>query len=429
MSANQAPISAPLPASNAGERRRANAYDVEAIRRDFPILRELIHGKPLVYLDNANTTQKPELVIEAEAGFYRHDCSNIHRAVYLLGERATEAYEGARRKAQAFINAAHEYEIIFTRGTTEAINLVASSFSRMTLQPGDEVLITGMEHHSNIVPWQLACESTGAKLRVVPITNEGEIVLEDFERSMNARTKLVSVVHVSNALGTINPVKTIVEMAHNRGIPVLVDGAQSTPHQPIDVQALGCDFFALSSHKMYGPTGIGVLYGRGELLEKMPPYQGGGDMISSVTFEKTLYNDLPYKFEAGTPNIAGTVAFGAAIDYLTTIGMDRVAAHEATLLEHARRLFDGMKGIRIIGAARERGGVFSFMLDGVHPHDVATLLDAEGIAVRAGHHCAQPVMDRFGVPATTRASFGLYNTTAEIDALADGIEKVKEMFR
>jgi cysteine desulfurase/selenocysteine lyase len=404
------------------------AYDVERLRAQFPILSRPVHGKPLVYLDNANTTQKPRVVIDRERQYYEEENANIHRGTHWLSEKATEAYEGGRAKLARFLGAASPREIVFTRGTTEAINLVASSFSQAYLRAGDEILITGLEHHSNIVPWQLACERTGAKLVVVPITDEGEVPVDEFERRLTPRTKLAAVSHVSNALGTINPVKQFIAIAHERNVPVLVDGAQAAPHLPIDVVDLGCDFYAVSAHKMYGPTGIGALYGREEWLEKLPPYQGGGDMISSVTFEKTTYNELPWKFEAGTANIAGGIVFGVAVDWLSGVGLPAVAAHEHDLLVHGTERLSAIPGLTIIGRAREKAGVISFTLENVHPHDIGTILDREGIAIRTGQHCAQPVMDRFGIPATARASFGLYNTRAEVDALAAGLAKVSEMF-
>jgi cysteine desulfurase/selenocysteine lyase len=401
--------------------------DVRRIRQDFPILRQKIHGKPLIYLDNAATSQKPQAVLDAIQHFYTTDCSNIHRGVHQLSERATAAYEEAREKVRRFLNAAEAREIIFVRGTTEAINLVAYTFGRERLRPGDEILITAMEHHSNIVPWQILCER-GATLRVAPISDAGELLLDEFERLLTSRVKLVCVAHVSNALGTVNPVREIIRMSHRNGIPVLIDGAQAVPHMKVDVQELDCDFYAFSGHKVYGPTGIGVLYGKAGLLESMPPFHGGGDMISSVTFEKTIYNVLPYKFEGGTPHIAGTLGLGAALDYITGIGMDRITEHEHDLLEYGTQALSGIPGVRLIGTAKKKAGVLSFVLDGIHPHDVGTILDQEGIAVRTGHHCAQPVMERFGIPATTRASLGLYNTREEIDALVAGICKVKEMF-
>lgn len=407
----------------------ARPYDVLRIRTDFPALHQTVYGRPLVYLDNAATTQKPRAVIDAICRFYSADCSNIHRGVHLLSERSTKAYEDARVSVQRFLNAAAWREIVFVRSTTEAINLVAQAFARPRLRAGDEILISGLEHHSNIVPWQLVCEQTGAALRVAPIDDRGEIILEEFERLLSPRTRMVAVSHVSNALGTVNPVRDMIEMAHGRGAPVLVDGAQAAPHVNVDVRDLDCEFYAFSGHKVYGPTGIGVLYGKQALLDAMPPYQGGGDMIRSVTFEKTSYNDLPYKFEAGTPNIAGAIGLGAAMDYLNGIGLDNVAEHEHDLLAYVTERVAAIPGVRIIGTARRKAAVLSFVLEDVHPHDAGTILDREGIAVRAGHHCAQPVMQRFGIPATTRASFALYNTREEADALAKGIQKVREVFR
>jgi cysteine desulfurase/selenocysteine lyase len=406
-----------------------SAYDVEAVRRDFPILATKIYGKPLVYLDNAASAQKPRSVIEAESRVYESLYANIHRGVHWLSVHATDAYDASREKARAFLNAAAAHEIVFVRGTTEAVNLVAQTYGRRNVGAGDEVLITGLEHHSNIVPWQLLCEEKGAKLVVVPLDEVGDVDLATFEAKLSARTKLVSVAHLSNALGTILPVRRIAELAHARGVPVFVDGAQAAPRMPVDVRALDVDFYAFSSHKIYGPTGVGVLYGKTALLEAMPPYQGGGDMIRSVTFEKTTYNELPYKFEAGTPNIAGGIAFGAALDYVTDLGLPAIAAHEHDLLTYATETISAIPGTAIIGTAREKAGVLSFVLDGIHPHDIGTVLDREGIAIRTGHHCAQPVMDRYGLPATARASFGLYNTRDEVDALAAGIHNVIGMFR
>jgi cysteine desulfurase/selenocysteine lyase len=404
------------------------AFDVKRLREDFPILKQKVHGKPLIYLDNAATSQKPAQVIEAILRFYTHDCSNVHRGVHLLSERATEAYEGTRTKIQRFLNASDSREIVFVRGTTEGINLVAQTYGRQNFKVGDEVVITGLEHHSNIVPWQIICAEKGAFLHVVPINDRGELMLEEFEKLLNVRTRLVAVAHVSNALGTINPVRQIVEMAHARGVPVLVDGAQAVPHMKVDVQELGCDFYAFSGHKVFGPTGIGALYGKAELLEAMPPFQGGGDMISSVTFEKTIYNVIPYKFEAGTPNIADVYGLGAALDYVNQVGLANISSYEHALLSYATEAIQQIPGVRIIGTAREKAGVISFVLEGVHAHDVGTVLDREGIAVRTGHHCAQPVMDRFGVPATVRASLAFYNTKQEINALAAGIQRVKALF-
>ena len=403
-------------------------FDVEKIRRDFPILSQKIHGKPLVYLDNAATSQKPQVVIDAVSHYYAADNSNVHRGLHRLSERATEAYEGARVKAQRFLNAAHSREIIFVRGTTEGINLVAQSYGRTFLKEGDEVVVSAMEHHSNIVPWQMLCEQVGARLRVVPINHDGELVLEEYARILNERTRLVSVVHVSNALGTINPVKGIIELAHRWNAPVLLDGAQAAPHMKVDVQELGCDFYAFSGHKLFGPTGIGILYGKAELLEAMPPYQGGGDMISLVTFEKTHYNVLPYKFEAGTPHIAGVIGLGAAIDYLNGVGLETAGAYELELLAYGTEALSTIKGLRIIGTAKEKAGVLSFVIDGVHAHDIGTIVDREGVAIRAGHHCAMPVMQRFGVPATARASVAFYNTKEEVDALVRALHQVIEVF-
>ena len=408
--------------------KRETLLDVERIRKDFPILQRKVHGRQLVYLDNAASTQKPRQMIQSLKRFYESDYANIHRGVHLLSQVATDQYEQARVKSQRFINAACHCEVIFTRGATEGINLVAATFGRQNVKAGDEILITAMEHHSNIVPWQMLCEEKGAKLRVAPVSDSGELILEEFDRLLTPRTRLAAFVHVSNVLGTVNPVKEMIAMAHAKGVPVLIDGAQSAPHVKIDVKDLDCDFFAFSSHKMYGPTGIGVLYGKRALLNKMPPYQGGGDMISSVTFEKTEYNDLPYKFEAGTPNIADVVAFGAAIDYLTQIGIENVAAHEHDLMEYATAALKEVPGLRIIGEAAEKSGAISFVMEGIHPHDIGTILDREGIAIRTGHHCAQPLMDRFGVPATARASFGMYNTKYEVNALVTALQKTIEVF-
>jgi len=405
-----------------------NMLNSETIRRDFPILDQQVHGRPLVYLDNAATCQKPAQVIDAMTRMYQHDYANVHRGVHTLSERSTAAYEGAREKVRKFINAASSKEIVFVRGTTEAINLVAQSYGRSNLAAGDEILITAMEHHSNIVPWQMLCQQTGAVLRVAPIDTRGELIFPEFEKLLNEKTRLVSVGHMSNALGTINPVQQIIAAAHARNVPVLLDGAQAAPHMHVDVQALDCDFYAFSGHKLYGPSGIGVLYGRQELLEAMPPYQGGGDMIRKVTFEETEYNILPYKFEAGTPSIVDTVGLGAAMDYLTEIGMDRLAAHEHELLLYATEKARKIPGLRIIGEAQQKGAILSFVLDSVHPHDIGTMLDSIGIAVRAGHHCAMPVMDFFQVPATARASFAVYNTKQEVDVLMEGIEKLIEVF-
>jgi cysteine desulfurase/selenocysteine lyase len=403
-------------------------FDVERIRQDFPILSRSIHGKPLVYLDNAATTQKPRAVLEAERDIYERYYANIHRGVHLLSVESTEAYEKVREKVRDFIHASDSREIVFVRGTTEAINLVAASFGRARVGRGDEVLITALEHHSNIVPWQLLCEEKGSRLRVVPMNDRGELLLDDLSRLLSEKTRILALAHLSNALGTVNPVSEIVRMAHARGIPVLIDGAQAVPRLSVDVQALDCDFYAFSGHKIYGPTGIGVLYGKSAMLESMPPYQGGGDMISSVTFEKTTFNVLPYKFEAGTPNIAGVIGLGAAIDYVQAIGIDAIERHEGELLTDATAKISAIPGVRVIGTAAHKGGVLSFTIAGVHPHDIGTVLDREGVAVRTGHHCAQPVMDFFKVPATARASFGLYNKREEVDALIAGIHEVKRMF-
>ena len=404
------------------------SFDVERIRKDFPILNEKVHGRQLVYLDNAATTQKPQALIDAITQYYSFDNSNVHRGIHALSERATQQYEGARARVGRFINSADPREIIFVRGATEGINLVAHSYARPRLQAGDEILITAMEHHSNIVPWQILCDETGALLRVTPINDDGELLLEEFEKLLSPKTKLVAIVHVSNALGTINPLKQMIRIAHSWNVPVLVDGAQAAPHLKVDVQELDCDFYVFSGHKVYGPTGIGVLYGKTRLLEEMVPYQGGGDMISSVTFERTTFNVIPYKFEAGTPNVAGVVGLGAAIDYVEGIGLDAIAAHEHRLLTRTCDALSGISGLRLIGRAREKTGVQSFVMDRVHAHDVGTILDREGVAIRAGHHCAMPLMDRFGVTATCRASFAMYNTNEEIDALVSGIHKVREVF-
>ena len=409
-------------------RAPAVPWGVERIRKDFPILHQEVHGKPLVYMDNAATAQKPQAVIDAIARYYATDNANVHRGVHRLSERATEAYEGARSRISRFLNAAHTREIIFVRGATEGINLVAQTYGRRVVGPGDEIVITALEHHSNIVPWQMLCEEKGAVLRVVPIDDAGEIDVATYARLLGERTRLVAVAHVSNALGTIVPVKPMIDAAHRRGIPVLVDGAQAAPHLRVDVQALDCDFYTFSGHKTYGPTGIGVLYGKAALLEQMPPFQGGGDMIKSVSFEKTVYSDLPYKFEAGTPHIAGAIGLGVALEYLEGLGLDHVAAYEHELLAHGTERLVRIPGLRLIGTAREKAGVLSFVVDGIHPHDVGTILDREGIAVRTGHHCAMPVMTRFEIAATTRASLAFYNTHEEIDALADALGRVRETF-
>lgn len=406
----------------------AHLLDVDGIRADFPILHQHVHGKPLAYLDNAATTQKSRQVIEAVDHYYRTYNSNIHRGVHTLSERATAAFENARSKIQKFINAESRKEIIFTRGTTESINLVAQSYGRPLLQAGDEIIISEMEHHSNIVPWQFLCEQTGAVLRSVPIDDTGEFCLDEYEKLLGAKTRLVALTHISNALGTINPVKKIIDMAHACGSVILIDGAQAIAHTPVDVQALDCDFYAFSGHKLYGPTGTGVLYGKEKLLDRMPPWQGGGDMIKAVTIKKTIFNDLPYKFEAGTPHIAGVIGLGEAIDYVSRIGLDNISAHESDLTDYAMAAVTGIRGLRIIGTAQHKSGILSFILAGIHPHDVGTILDLEGIAVRTGHHCAMPVMEHFGIPATTRASFAFYNTRAEIDRLIQGLERCREIF-
>ena len=403
-------------------------FDVESIRKDFPILRQQMRGHPLVYLDNAATTQKPQLVLDTLARYYAAGNANIHRGVYELSEDATAAYDGARSKVKQLLNAASSREIVFTRNSTESINLVAQTFGRQHLKAGDEVLITHMEHHSNIVPWQLLCEQCDAELRVAPIDETGTLQLDEFERLLGPRTRLVSVVHLSNSLGTINPVQTIVEMAHRHGIPVLIDGSQAVYHMPVDVQALGCDFYVFTGHKLYGPTGIGVLYGREDLLEKMPPYQGGGDMIQSVTFAKTTYAELPNKFEAGTPHIAGAVGLGAAVDYLHKIGFDGIGGHEADLLAYGTEALADVDGLRLIGTAAKKASILSFVMEGAHPHDIGTIVDRDGVAIRTGHHCTQPVMDRFDIPATARASIAMYNTRDELDALARALKRVREMF-
>ncbi len=406
----------------------AAGFDVQKVREDFPVLKQAIHGMPLVYLDSAATAQKPFAVIDAIRKFYEVDCANIHRGVHELSQRSTAAYEETRSKARRFLNARFKNELIFVRGTTEGINLVASSWGRRNVKAGDEIVISAMEHHSNIVPWQMLCEEQGARLRVIPMNGRGELILEEYEKLLNPRTRMVAVTHVSNALGTVNPVRQIVEMAHHAGALALIDGAQAAPHMKVDVQALGADFYAISGHKIVGPTGIGILYGKTALLNAMPPYQGGGDMIKTVTFEKTTYADLPYKFEAGTPNIAGGIGLGAAVDYVNRLGLDQIAVYEHELLLYGTEALSQIPGLRIIGTAREKAAVLSFVIEGIHPHDIGTVLDRQGIAVRTGHHCAQPVMDWFHVPATTRASLAFYNTMAEIDALAAGLKKVKEIF-
>ncbi|MDZ4857663.1 MAG: cysteine desulfurase [Candidatus Hydrogenedentes bacterium] len=405
-----------------------SAVEIARIRDDFPVLHVRRHGKDLIYLDNAATSQKPRSVIETERHYYEAQNSNVHRGMHYLSEIATSAYEDARMKMQRFLRAPLSCEIIFTRGTTEAINLIAHSYGRPNIREGDEILISAMEHHSNIVPWQMLCEETGAKLRVVPITDSGELIMEEYEKLLSPRVKLVSMAHVSNALGTINPVKEITAMAHQHGIPVLIDGAQAAPHMVLNVQDIGCDFYACSGHKMFGPTGIGVLYGRAEMLNRMPPFMGGGDMILSVTFDKTIYNGLPYKFEAGTPNIAGVIGLGAAVDYLDSIGMDRIAAYEHELTQYGTQLLQSISGLHIVGTAREKAGVLSFTMDTAHAHDIGQILSEQGVAIRAGHHCAQPLMQRFGIAATARASLAFYNSREDLDALSAAIGKVKEVF-
>ena len=406
----------------------AHSFDVARIREDFPVLHQMVNGKPLVYLDNAATTQKPQAFIDALVRYYSADNSNVHRGVHTLSQRATEDYDSGRSKARQFLNAASDEEIIFVKGTTDGINLVAHSYARQHLGEGDEIIISTMEHHSNIIPWQVLCQEKGAHLRVIPISDAGELLMDEYESLLSSRTKLVAITHVSNVLGTVNPIKQIVEMAHSQGVPVLVDGAQATPHMPVDVQKLGCDFYVFSGHKIYGPTGIGVLYGKAELLEAMPPYQLGSDMIKSVTFERTVYNDLPYKFEAGTPNIAGVIGMGAAIDYLTEIGMDRIDNYEHGLLEYGTECLSGIDGVKIVGNAPGKASVLSFVMDCAHPHDIGTILDTEGVAIRTGHHCAQPLMNRYGVPATARASLSFYNTRDEVDLLVKAIDRVIEVF-
>jgi len=409
-------------------RELRETLDVESLRKDFPTLRQEVHGKPLVYLDSAATSQKPRAVLEAVDRYYEQDNANVHRGVHLLSVRATEAYEAAREKVQRFVHAAHAHEIVFVRGTTEAINLVAQTFGRTRVRAGDEIVVTVMEHHSNIVPWQMLCEQQGAALRVVPMDDDGTLRIDELERLIGPRTRLVALGHVSNALGTIHPVRRIVELAHGKGVPVLLDGAQAVPHLAVDVQALGCDFYAFSGHKLFGPTGIGVLYGRSELLEQMPPWQGGGDMISSVSFEKTTYNKLPYKFEAGTPDIAGAIGLGAAIDYVNSVGLHAIAAYEHALLDYATDALKRVPGLRLLGTAKEKASVLSFLLGDIHPHDIGTVLDREGIAIRTGHHCAQPLMRRLGVAATARASLAFYNRREDVDALVAGLHKVREVF-
>ena len=413
----------------AADRRGHNVFDVERVRRDFPILFQEVNGHPLVYLDNGATSQTPKVVIDAISHYYLTDNANVHRGVHALSERATRDYEGARDRIQRFVNAGDRGEVILVGGTTEGINLVASSYARARLEPGDEILVSAMEHHSNIVPWQLAAGHTGATIRVIPVTDEGELDIDAYEAMLGPRTRIVAVAHVSNALGTINPVESMIRAAHDAGAVVVLDGAQAAPHLRIDVRALDVDFYAFSGHKMYGPTGIGVLYGKRALLEEMEPWQGGGDMIRTVSFDGTTYNELPYKFEAGTPNIADAIGLGAAVDYLEEVGLDNIAAHEHRVLEHAMRALGDIPGIRFIGTAPEKCGIISFVLEGVHAHDVGTVVDSEGVAIRTGHHCAMPLMKRFGVAATARASFGMYNTEIEADRLAAALHRVREVFK
>ena len=428
MSAQPTTVLDPDSFTSAGTGQTGERFDVEAVREQFPILTVRPYGKPLAYLDSAATSQKPQVVIDAMSRFFSRDNANVHRGVHYLSERATEAYEGARAKAQVFLNAAQVEEIVFTGGTTGAINLVAETYGAAHLGEGDEVLITEMEHHSDIVPWQMICERRGARLRVAPINDSGELLLDELKALIGERTKLVAITHVSNVLGTVNPIQAVTEIAHAAGAAVLVDGAQAAPHLLVDVQALGCDFYALSGHKMYGPTGIGVLYGRRELLEEMPPYQGGGDMILSVSFERTVYNHAPYKFEAGTPNLAGAVGLGAAIDFLDGLGHEALAAHEHDVLAYGVRALSALPGLRLIGTAPAKASVVSFVLDSVHPHDIGTILDRHGVAIRTGHHCAQPLLSRLGLAATARASLACYSTRQEIDALVAGLDTVKETF-
>lgn len=407
---------------------KPHSFSVEKVRADFPILQRSVHGKPLIYLDNAATTQKPRAVIEATSNYYENCNSNIHRGLHLLSEQATEAFESARSTVHKFMNTPQVEEVIFVRGATEAINLVAQSYGRNFIRAGDEIVVSTLEHHSNIVPWQILCEQVGAILRVIPINDLGEILLSEYEQLLTPKTKFVSLVHVSNALGTINPIKKMIKLAHEKKIPVLIDGAQAAPHLKIDVQDLDCDFYVFSGHKLYGPTGIGVLFGKREFLEKMPPYQSGGDMIASVSFKKTQYNVLPFKFEAGTPNIAGAIGLEIAIKYVEGIGIETISAYEDELLNYATKKLSTISGIQLVGQASHKAAVLSFLIEGIHPHDIGTVLDREGIAIRAGHHCTQPLMQRLGIPATARASFSFYNTKAEVDALCLAIEKVKEVF-
>ena len=418
-----------MTANNPGAAQNTlSGEDVTRIRQDFPLLRQSVNGHPLVYLDNAATSQKPQVVIDSLVDYYTTENSNVHRGVHTLSQMATEDYEGSRSKIRRLLNAEKDEEIIFVRGTTEGINLVAQTFGRQNIGQGDEIIISCLEHHSNIVPWQMLCDERGAVLKVVPINDDGELLMEEYEAMLGPRTKLVSMLQISNALGTINPAKQVVELAHGRGIPVLLDGAQAAPHMPVDVRDLDCDFYVFSGHKLYGPTGIGILYGKADMLNAMPPFQGGGDMIRSVTFEKTLYNDLPYKFEAGTPNIAGAIGLGAAVDYVTNIGLDRISAYEKGLLEYGTECLSSIDGLRLIGTAARKAAILSFVMDTAHPHDIGTILDSQGVAIRTGHHCTQPLMDRLGIAATARASMSFYNTRAEIDELVKGIDRVIEVF-
>ncbi|HKJ34177.1 MAG TPA: cysteine desulfurase [Balneolales bacterium] len=403
-------------------------WDVEQFRSDFPVLNQMVNDSPLIYFDNAASSQMPQKVIDRLVTYHSHEHANVHRGIHYLSQKATTAFEEARTKVQHFIGASDSSEIIWTSGTTDSINLVAQTYGRSFMEEGDEIIISEMEHHANIVSWQILCDQNGAKLKVIPIDDNGDLILEEYEKLLNDRTKIVAITHISNVLGTINPVKKVIERAHSKGVPVLLDGAQSAPHMPVNVQDLDCDFYAFSGHKMHGPTGIGVLYGKKEWLDQMPPYRGGGEMIDEVTFEKTTYNDLPFKFEAGTPSIAASIALGTAIDYLNEIGMDRIAAYEDHLLDYATKKLQNLDGIKIVGTAKEKSSIISFMLDDIHPHDVGTLLDQQGIAIRTGHHCAQPLMTRFNIPATSRASFALFNTEEEIDKLVEGLRKVKKIF-
>jgi cysteine desulfurase/selenocysteine lyase len=416
------------PAAAGGRAAAGAPFDVERVRADFPILRRQVHGKPLVYLDNAATTQKPQAVIDAIARYYTEINANVHRGVHALSELATDAYEAARETVRGFFNAGASHEIVFTRNATESINLVAHAYGRACVDEGDEVLISALEHHSNIVPWQLLCEERRAHLKVAPIDDAGDVILDELERLIGPRTRLVAVSHMSNALGTITPVEEIVRMAHAQGAPVLVDGSQAAYHMPVDVQAIGCDFYAATGHKLYGPMGIGVLYGRTKLLSKLPPFLGGGDMIASVTFEKSTWNDLPFKYEAGTPDVAGAIGLATAIDYIQGVGLAAIAAHEQDLLRYATDALLALDGVRLIGTARRKASILSFVMEGVHPHDIGTVVDREGVAIRTGHHCAQPVMERFGVPATARASLAMYNTRADVDALVRALARVRAVF-